>query len=1040
MPHRSYLKWSLVMFVVIVLATIITSFNISSASSSGQQPPQVSEVNEFLPGRIPQLVQNSRKMGRMAKNEPMMMVISFKPHHQAELQVLIDELYKPTSPLYHHWLTPEEYGKRFGRTETEFNNAVEWLRSQGFQIEQAWPNQLAVTFSGNVETTERAFQVEIAQYQDATNRLFYSNTQLPKLPEQLAGMTLSIHGLNSAYEYKRPKRTLTPSPELQSQLESIRAGIPVDDIKPAGRIGGSPIFISPKDIGTAYNLTSVTAQGTQGQGQRVGVVIDSDVADADINAHRQLFKLPQANLKRLVPPGQSNPGTKFEVEAELDVESISSVAPMAEINIVTVSDLRLTSIFNAEQFIINTAKIPVVNESFGLCEVLGFDPAERNLFLQAMSQGIAFFVSSGDEGTADCIGFGDGRQNIGTPAAYDGVTAVGGTQIDGQYDGNGDLTSIKLEDVWNDAPGVRIDCNGNFLPNAGGAGGGGISKMVDRPSYQTSATGFSGGVPAGTKRVVPDISLLAGNPFTVIAVQGQAFIGGGGTSQSSPLWAGLMTLVNQAKGTPQGSPNNEIYRLGTAQFRDKTISVYRDITSGNNNVAPVSPCASGGTKGFDAVVGFDAATGWGVPNFANFIATYGTQITGDTSAPRVNVRTPNGGETVKSGDQFTINWFSVDDKGIASQDITLSTDGGSTFPVTVVAGLAASAQSFIWTVPNNLTSQARIKISATDAAKNVGSDTSDASFTIVSGDTTPPTVSVKAPAGSESLKGGDKFTINWASTDNKMLASHDLTLSTDGGATFPVTIVTGLAGTAQSFEWTVPAINTDKAKVRVTAFDGAGNAGTGDSTNAFRIAVSDFTLAVTPATLTVAPGKPATFSISAQPLNGFTGSINLTSAFTPVDSSISTTLSAASLTIGGSPVMLTVNTAPDTMPKTLNITVTGTSGQLVHTSMLTLNVVAPDFSLAFNPGQISINRKQKTNVTLNINRIGDFGGSVTISAPDTKALMIKVKPGSQSTTSNSLSFTIKTKATSPTGLQQLIFTGKDDAGRARTATLMVMIQ
>src|SRR5262249_38886886 len=144
-----------------------------------------------------------------------------------------------------------------------------------------------------------------------------------------------------------------------------------------------------------------------------------------------------------------------------------------------------------------------------------------------------------------------GRPAVESPASYLGVTSVGGTEIDGNYNSQGDLVSITAESVWNEPPGISTDCNGRNVSD-GAASGGGVSAIVDKPDYQMNAGGFNGGVPAGTKRFVPDLSLLAGPPFTIVFIQGDAFLFSG-TSQSSPLWAGLLSLINQSKKSAQGS-------------------------------------------------------------------------------------------------------------------------------------------------------------------------------------------------------------------------------------------------------------------------------------------------------------------------------------------------------------------------------------------------------------------------------------------------------------------------------------------------------
>src|SRR5207237_5054908 len=108
-------------------------------------------------------------------------------------------------------------------------------------------------------------------------------------------------------------------------------------------------------------------------------------------------------------------------------------------------------------------------------------------------------------------------------------------------------------------------------------------------------------------------------------------------------------------------------------------------------------------------------------------------------------------------------------------------------------------------------------------------------------------------------------------------------------------------------------------------------------------------------------------------------------------------------------------------PGTFNITITGTSEQLVQTQTATVNVNAvPDFALAFNPSTINVSRKQSGQITALINRTGGFTGNVTVTAPDTKSIKVKLTPPSLSTTGSSVSFNFKIKKTASKGTQQLV--------------------
>jgi pimeloyl-ACP methyl ester carboxylesterase len=208
-------------------------------------------------------------------------------------------------------------------------------------------------------------------------------------------------------------------------------------------------------------------------------------------------------------------------------------------------------------------------------------------------------------------------------------------------------------------------------------------------------------------------------------------------------------------------------------------------------------------------------------------------FTVDPVAPTVTVVTPNGGETVMAGRTFTVRWTSSDNIRLTSHTVQLSTNGGQSF-TNLVQNLPATAQSFDWSVPAELaTNQARIRVIAADAAGNTGADASDANFTVP--DSARPNVTVRSPNGGELVKAG-RLTIRWSSGDNVGVTSHDVLLSTDGGATFPLTLAPALSGNSQSFDWEIPAsVVSTQARIRIIARDAAGNTGQDDSNSNFTV-------------------------------------------------------------------------------------------------------------------------------------------------------------------------------------------------------------
>jgi hypothetical protein len=102
--------------------------------------------------------------------------------------------------------------------------------------------------------------------------------------------------------------------------------------------------------------------------------------------------------------------------------------------------------------------------------------------------------------------------------------------------------------------------------------------------------------------------------------------------------------------------------------------------------------------------------------------------------------------------------------------------------------------------------------------------------------------------------------------------------------------------------------------------------------------------------------------------------------------------------------------------------------------------VGPDYSLGFDTAEVTASRGSKVSLKVNINRTGGFGGGVTVTPPTLSVPGLKLKGGQVTTTGSSASFKLKIKGKAPLGPQQLTFTGKDETGRERTATVTVVIQ
>jgi hypothetical protein len=200
-----------------------------------------------------------------------------------------------------------------------------------------------------------------------------------------------------------------------------------------------------------------------------------------------------------------------------------------------------------------------------------------------------------------------------------------------------------------------------------------------------------------------------------------------------------------------------------------------------------------------------------------------------------------------------------------------------------------------------------------------------------------------------------------------------------------------------------------------------------------------FGLCVDPRSAVVGRAETASLPVQVLSLGGFSGTVGLTADVAPAGADVVASLAAADVAAGGA-TTLTVTAGAATTYGDYTVTLTGTAGSDAHTVTATVTVSPPDFALSLDPSTITVMRKQKGDLPVAVERIAGFTGSVTVTAPDTKAIKVKLKPASIATTGETATFSYKIKKTAAPGTYTLTFTGTDAEGRTRTATLTLVIQ
>ena len=579
-----------------------------------------------LRGNVHPLVSAAADAGPADAEHPlsrMVLVLARRPGGDAALEAFLADQRDPSSPLYHRWLSPEEFGERFGINDGDLQRVIDWLQEEGFAVDEIARGRGWIDFSGTVGQVERAFGAPIREYEIDGER-HRANAADPSIPRYLSG---SVAGIVSLHDFRRrSERAAVPTraPEITSVLGAHSLG--------------------PADFARIYDLEPLYQQGIDGRGKRIGIVGRVEINPADIASFRSKFGLPAGNPTIVVngpDPGFWDKGE--EQEAVLDVEWSGAVAPGAAVTLVVSKSTDATDgVDLSAQYIVDHDLADVMSTSFGACEAdLGAAGLAfyASVWGQAAAEGITSFVSSGDSGFAGCDSPGDavatGSGVSGLCSSYDNV-CVGGTLFDDRA--QPDLYWTKVSDAvtglsaisyipevgWNESGAVPF---GRRLL----ATGGGPSQERSKPWWQRGP-----GVPADGKRDVPDVSLAAAIHDGYFIYQsdngGNATIGG--TSASSPAMAGIMALIVQKTGERQGNANPVFYALAAAQTDGTGPTVFHDVIGGSNDVP--------GLVGFSCGPGYDLVTGVGSVDAFALASHWETVAPPTDGTPRPTSITPVG--------------------------------------------------------------------------------------------------------------------------------------------------------------------------------------------------------------------------------------------------------------------------------------------------------------------------------------------------------------------------------------------------------------
>lgn len=626
----------------------------------------------------------------------MLLLLQRSAEQEAALAKLMEEQQAPSSPNFHKWLTPAEFGTRFGPADADIQKIKDWLGEQGFTGIKVSAGKTVVQFDGTAGQVAAAFHTSLHHY-FVNGKDHFANATSPQIPAALSPV---VAGVVSLHSFRKKS--------FANRAGSFRRNAATGEITPLftfNDVNGTFFAIGPQDFATIYNVPA----GADGTNQSIAIVARSNINIQDVRDFRAAFGLAAKDPQIILNGPDPGLVSGDETEADLDVEWAGAVAPAATIKFVTTEATFTDATDGVDAsalYIVDNGVAPILSDSYGACERglgNGGNAFYNALWQQAAAEGISVSVAAGDNGSAGCddpnsASSATGGLAVSGLASTPFNVAMGGTDFDyslgtATYWNSPTPPSMSLansaksyipELPWNDSCAAAGLTGCNTVTSSSPslnivAASGGVSACVTstntacvsgyaKPSWQ------QGGItPNDNARDLPDASLFSGDglngTFYVVCQSDQDipgdtgcsltkfttttpfhdFQGVGGTSAAAPAFAGIMALVNQRLGgAAQGNPNPVLYKLLS------TAGVFHDVTSGNISVpcpggtttpncskntaggfGVLTTAAGGTTVAYTAGTGYDLATGLGSVDVTQLLNNWGTVslgLTGTTTS------------------------------------------------------------------------------------------------------------------------------------------------------------------------------------------------------------------------------------------------------------------------------------------------------------------------------------------------------------------------------------------------------------------------
>jgi Pro-kumamolisin, activation domain len=475
----------------------------------------------------------------------MLLLLQRSPQQEQAFEKLIDSLNDKKSPNFHKWLTPEQIGQQFGVAQEDIATVTQWLQLHGFHINKVYPSGMLIDFSGVAGGIKEAFHTEIHNL-EVNGESHLSNMSDPQIPAALAPVITGIFSLND----------FRPHPMYRQARDYTFAGCASSTDDP--QEPGTCYSVTAQDNAVIYNLNPLWNAGISGQGQTIALTEDTntyttgtpETTDSDWSTYRSTFGLSgySSTYSTVHPGGCTDPGTNGDDgEAAIDVEMASSIAPSANIELISCASSGFTfgGVIAEANLVNGSGPYPgVISQSYGLCEAVtgaGGTAFFNNTFQQAAAQGISVFASAGDELSAECSpDFTNGDEY---DVASLGITGWGETPY------NVSVGGTDFEDTFNSKE-ANLAEGGSTIP---------LSTYWSATNSATYGSALS---------YIPEIpwdNSCANELLSIVATGSPAGYGSTGTCNTAPFNTTASYLEQSAVGGSGGASNCATGYGGTNQ-------------------------------------------------------------------------------------------------------------------------------------------------------------------------------------------------------------------------------------------------------------------------------------------------------------------------------------------------------------------------------------------------------------------------------------------------------------------------------------------